>query len=259
MSAESSLKTHLEVLFQHQMGTLGLDVAFQTAAPWTVLFGPSGSGKSTILRVIGGLEKPRQGYVRVGLKTVCDRECGVWVPAHLRAVRWSAQRPFLFPRMTVEENLAFAAKGSTPRPEGLEHRTAPGTVAKGDLEIVQQALAGFRLERLAKKRPAELSGGEAQRVAVARAALDARGKLLLLDEPFSGLDAAVREGLIADLHEWLGPTPVVSVTHDVGEAFLLGADVVRVDAGKVVGHGPVEEVLGDERERLIGLLGKLDR
>jgi molybdate transport system ATP-binding protein len=225
---------HLEVRFKHRIGTLGLDVAFRAEAPWTVLFGASGSGKSTILRVIAGLETPATGFVRVERMVVLDRECGVRVAAHRRGVRFAAQRTMLFPRMTVEENLAFGAD-------------VPGEVAR--------ALEGFRLTELARKRPSELSGGESQRVAVARAAIGAKGRLLLLDEPFSGLDAGVRDGLIADLRSWLGDSPVVSVTHDVGEAFLLGAEVVRVDEGKVVAQGAVGEVLAEERRRLVGVLG----
>lgn len=116
-------------------------------------------------------------------------------------------------------------------------------------------MAAFHLEAFAAKRPRELSGGQAQRVAVARAAVGAEGKLLLLDEPFSGLDAAVREELIADLRAWLGETPVISVTHDVGEAFLLGAEVVKIADGRVVAQGPVGVVLAEERDRLAGVLG----
>jgi molybdate transport system ATP-binding protein len=224
-------ESHLKVRFRHQLGTLKLDVAFETGAPWTVLFGPSGSGKSTILRVIAGLETPGVGYVRVGSQTVLELESGVNVPAWRREVRWSAQRAMLYPGMTVAENLAFAAND------------------------VDGVLEGFHLTALAKKRPQELSGGEAQRVAVARAAAGARGKVLLLDEPFAGLDGGVRDELILDLREWLGETPVISVTHDVGEAFLLGAEVVRVAEGEVVAQGAVGDVLGEERRRLVGVLG----
>jgi molybdate transport system ATP-binding protein len=92
-------------------------------------------------------------------------------------------------------------------------------------------------------------------VSVVRAAAGARGGVLLLDEPFSGLDAGVRDRLIEDLRGWLGNTPVVSVTHDVGEAFLLGAEVVKIAGGRVVAQGPVGEVLAEERKRLVGILG----
>ena len=223
-----SSDAHVEVRFQHRLGMLALGVAFQTHAPWTVLFGPSGSGKSTVLRVIAGLERPESGTVRIGRTEMLD------VPAHLRPLRWAAQKAVLYPHKTVAENIAFGAAGASEANEALEH---------------------FGLRALARMHPQQLSGGQAQRVGVVRAAAGARGKLLLLDEPFTGLDAAVRDRLIVDLRSWLGETPVLSVTHDVGEAFLLGAEVVRIAEGKVTGQGPVAETLEEERKRLVGLLG----
>ncbi len=113
----------------------------------------------------------------------------------------------------------------------------------------------FRAARFARQAPggafrrgAAAGVGRARRVA-------AEGRVLLLDEPFAGLDAELRAGLIATLKSWLGPVPVISVTHDVEEAFLLGAEVVRVAAGRVVAQGPVAEVLAGERERLRRVLG----
>jgi molybdate transport system ATP-binding protein len=117
----------------------------------------------------------------------------------------------------------------------------------------------FRLGGFAERMPRDLSGGERQRVSVARAVISAvtyRGPgtaLLLLDEPFSGLDAAVRDELLTELREWLvrWKTPVLSVTHDVGEAFQLGAEVIRIADGRTVQQGPVGEVLNEERRRLM--------
>ena len=227
-------------------------VRFETSAPWTVLFGPSGSGKSTILRVVAGLERVGEGKggtqrtgrkgdaedaeVRIGGRVVEDSRQHVCVRADERPVRWVGQRAYLFPWMTVEENLRFGAGD------------------KSTAEIAT-AIEMFQLDTLRGKRPGELSGGQAQRVAVARAAIGAEGKLLLLDEPFAGLDAKVRDRLIASLRSWLGETPVVSVTHDVGEAFLLRAEVVRIADGRVVAQGPVAEVLAEERKRLLAVLG----
>ncbi len=202
-------------------------------APWTVLFGPSGSGKSTVLRIIAGMVTPDDGEVVVFGTAIVDKGQHVNVAAHERPVRWAGQTAMLFPRMTVRENLGF---GGTDR--------------------VAEAVEHFGLAGLAEKRSAELSGGEAQRVAVVRAAVGAKGKLLLLDEPFTGLDAGVRDELIGQLKGWLGETPVISVTHDVGEAFLLGAEVVRMNEGRVVAQGAVGEVLGPEREGLMTVLGE---
>jgi molybdate transport system ATP-binding protein len=114
---------------------------------------------------------------------------------------------------------------------------------------------------LSESKPWKLSGGERQRVAVARAAaaaITAEGGLLLLDEPFAGLHLPLRNELLADLRGWVAErkTPVLSVTHDVGEAFQLGAEVIKFSEGKVVQQGPVELVLAEERERLMEQLSR---
>jgi len=237
-------EAHLEVDFRKRIGSLAMDVKFETSAPWTVLFGPSGSGKSTIQRVVAGLERADEGRVAVRGLRVADSMAEAWTPAHERPVRWAGQRAYLFPWMTVESNLAFGLSAD-----------AGGLLGRWWINEVGRAIDVFHLIGLRDKRVNELSGGEAQRVAVARAAIGAAGRLLLLDEPFSGLDVLVRDRLIEDLQAWLGDTPVVSVTHDVGEAFLLGAEVVRIADGRVVAQGPVGEVLAEERARLVGILG----
>jgi molybdate transport system ATP-binding protein len=224
------LSEHLEVRFRHRLGTLKLDVAFAANAPWTVLFGPSGSGKSTILRAIAGLVRPDEGRIVIGGRVVFDSAAGVWVPAHERQMRWAAQKAVLYGWKTVRENLAMG----------------------GELDGVVEH---FGLGEIAERIPERLSGGERQRLGVVRAAVGVGGRMLLLDEPFTGMDAEVRDRLIEDLKGWIGDAPVLSVTHDVGEAFLLGAEVVRIADGRVVGQGVVGEVLGEERERLGSVLG----
>ncbi len=221
----------------------------------------TGSGR---WRWMCGLRRVRRGRFclgRVGVGRA--RFCGWWrgwsgrmrgglwcagrwwrIPGHKRAVRWAGQRAYLFPWMTVEENVAFGLKADSS-----------GLLGRGWIDEVARAMEAFHLTELSGKRPRELSGGQAQRVAVARAAVGASGRRLLLDEPFAGLDAKVRDELIVNLRSWLGETPVVSVTHDVGEAFLLGAEVVRIAEGRVVAQGPVAEVLAEERKRLLGVLG----
>jgi molybdate transport system ATP-binding protein len=120
----------------------------------------------------------------------------------------------------------------------------------------------FRLRGLAERRPRELSGGERQRVSVARAVVSAttyggsERALLLLDEPFAGLDLKLRDELLIELRAWVArwKIPVLSVTHDVGEAFQLEAEVIRIADGRIVRQGPVADVLSEERRRLIGQL-----
>ena len=227
----------LEVNLRHSLGTLDLQIDFATSAPWTVLFGPSGSGKSTVLRAIAGVLKPDSGRIVMGGLVVFDSALGVFLPPHQRPVRWAAQRAMLFPRMDVRANLASSIGQNS------------------DSETLERAIRHYKLLELAKRLPGELSGGQGQRIGVIRAAAGLKGGHLLLDEPFTGLDAAVRDRLIKDLRTWRGSLPVLSVTHDVGEAFLLGAEVVRIAAGRVLAQGPVGEILAPDRDALLHLLG----
>jgi molybdate transport system ATP-binding protein len=144
--------------------------------------------------------------------------------------------PTLFPHLSVADNL-------TMRRRFLEANVA-------------EILSLFRLDHLKDKRPASLSGGEAQRVNIARAATwaaDLEGGVLLLDEPFTGMDVVLRDEILHDMQVWLAKRNicVLSVTHDVAEAFQLGAEVIKIAEGKVIAQGPVEVVLADERERLL--------
>jgi molybdate transport system ATP-binding protein len=241
---------HLSVRIRHRLGALDLDVAFELTQPWTVLFGPSGSGKTTVLRTIAGFVQPDAGqivsrfYGRDFVMT--DTAKRIFVRPHERSVRVAGQGAALFPHLTVRENIAFGARSQTD-----------GTTAAG---IVEEATARFQLSGLAEKLPSTLSGGERQRAAIARAATAAvslgSGSILLLDEPFTGQDVRLRDELIEELRGWLAlmGRPVLSVTHDVGEAFHLGTEVIKIAEGRIVQQGPVAEVLAGERERLLGQL-----
>jgi molybdate transport system ATP-binding protein len=229
---------------EHRMGTVSLDVSFALTEQWTVLFGPSGSGKTTVLRAIAGFVWPDAGSITRGA-ALFDGATNVFVPAHLRPVRSAGQTARLFPHMTVRWNAVYGSQ-----------RASNGLDAMG---IAEQVLELFRLKGLEDRLPRDLSGGERQRVSVARAVVSAttfggpERPLLLLDEPFSGLDHAMRDDLLAELQEWLErwKIPVLSVTHDVGEAFQLGAEVIKLADGRVVQQGPVATVLAEERTRLM--------
>jgi molybdate transport system ATP-binding protein len=243
----SEIAPHLSVRIQHRLGALRLDVAFTLTQPWTVFFGPSGSGKTTVLRAIAGFVRPDAGrivscfYGRDFVMT--DTAQKIFVKPHERSVRVAGQGAALFPHLTVRENIAFGAQSQMN-----------GTAAA---EIVQEAITRFQLPGLAEKFPSMLSGGERQRVAIARAATAAvslgEGSILLLDEPFTGQDVRLRDELIEELRGWLAlrQRPVLSVTHDVGETFQLGTEVIKIADGRVVQQGPVVEVLALERERLL--------
>jgi molybdate transport system ATP-binding protein len=228
---------HLSVQLRHRIGALQIDVAFQLTRPWTILFGPSGSGKTTILRAIAGLIRPGSALITTDHSfAFVDTETGVFVPPHKRTIRLAPQQPSLFPHMTVLENLNYGARSSTA----------------ADL------LSDFRIAHIADKRPANLSGGEARRVTLARAIAPRGCRLLLLDEPFTGLDLNLRDGLIANLLAWQqkSHTPILSVTHDIAEAFQLNAEVIKLSEGRIVAQGPAAQVLAQERTRLLAQLNQ---
>ena len=238
----------LTVRMKHRVGPVSLDVSFALTQSWTVLFGPSGSGKTTVLRAIAGFVRPDDGTVARGSHVLVDRASGVFVPPHLRPVRSAGQTARLFPNMTVRSNAVY----------GLGWSGKPDDAAK----VVDEVMHLFRLQDLFDRKPHELSGGEKQRVSVARTVISAvtydgpGTALLLLDEPFSGLDYAMRDELADGLRNYLAhwKIPVLSVTHDVGEAFQLDAEMIRIADGRIVHQGPVSDALKDERLRLMSQL-----
>ena len=231
-----------------RQGALALDMRFALRAPWTCLFGASGSGKSTILRAIAGVTRPDQGRIAVRgtagtEQVVFDQKGTICIRADRRPVRLATQQAWLFPG-TVRRNLGYG-------------------VAAGDGSRAAEIGQRFRLEPLLQADVRDLSGGERQRVSLARAVAAAvyggeHVGLLLLDEPFAGMYAGLRDELALEIRDWLAGEriPVLSVTHDVGEAFLLGAEVIRVAEGKILAQGPVGEVLAEERMRLRTVLGE---
>jgi ABC-type sulfate/molybdate transport systems ATPase subunit len=172
---------------------------------------------------------------------VWDSERGVWLRPAERGCGLVMQRPALFPAMTAGENIAFGL-GALGRDE-REHR-------------VQEMAALFRIEVLLSRRPGQLSGGEQQRVAVART-LAPRPRVLLLDEPFAGLNLDLKNTILTDLESWLARTgtPALYVTHDVAEAWRMGsrpgAEVLRMENGRIVAQGRTAEVLAAERAQLL--------
>lgn len=205
------------------------------------LLGPNGAGKSTVLGVIAGLVAPSEGQVSLGGRHLVSADD--FVPPHDRQVALLAQEPLLFPHMTVVENVAFG-----PRAHGV----ARGPAHDAALHWLERV----GVVDLADRKPHQLSGGQAQRVAVARA-LAADPELLLLDEPMAALDVAVTPALRQTLREVLADRTVLLVTHDVLDALLLASRVVVMEDGRVVEDGPTADVLAQPRSafaaRIAGL------
>jgi ABC-type sulfate/molybdate transport systems ATPase subunit len=212
-------------------GGFHLHVTCRFASNWTVLFGPSGSGKSTLLRTLAGLEQSTAARIALNDREIAGLKAGA------RNIGLVAQQPALFPHLSVTANICYGL-------HRMEH--AP------QAERVQQMLALVDGEHLVSRRISELSGGEAQRIALARA-LAPKPRLLLLDEPFSALDGKSSDALIARLQPWLieQRVQVIQATHDATDAFLTGAEVVLLHEGKITAQGAAQEVLREERERIL--------
>jgi sulfate transport system ATP-binding protein len=208
----------------------------------TALLGPSGSGKSTLLRIIAGLEEPDWGDVTLGEEVVTG------TPARNRGVGFVFQHYAPFKHMTVHDNVAF----------GLTIRKRP----KAEIdERVNELLALVRLDGLAERYPSQLSGGQLQRMALARA-LAVQPKVLLLDEPFGALDAQVR----GELREWLRRlhdeihVTTIFVTHDQEEAMEVAEQIVVMNAGRIEQVGTPRELYEAPRnEFVMSFIGPVNR
>ena len=212
-----------------------LDVSVEVFPGITILFGPSGAGKSTLLDCIAGLCRPDAGRIAVGHDVLFDSGNGLNLPPQRRLIAYVFQSLALFPRMTVEENVAYGLAQLPP-----DQRLSPvGTI-----------LHAFRVEQLRTRKPPEISGGEKQRVALARS-LVTLPRVLLLDEPLTGLDAELKSSILDDLRAWntARKIPILYVTHSREEVDALGERVIALDRGRVVSQGTPREVLDAPRRR----------
>jgi ABC-type sulfate/molybdate transport systems ATPase subunit len=212
------------------------------SAPWTILFGTSGSGKSSILRAACGLiPSATVHFARSlpgGWETLQTHQSRV--PTHRRNLAYAPQGAVLFPHLTVRQNIAFATD--------IHHKPqAPSIDAALDL---------FQLTPLAHRLPRDLSGGERQRVNLARAFAVPTPHLILLDEPFTGVDRSLRDVLLPRMqqHALERGIPVLSVTHDIEEALILNAEVIRLEQGIIIDQGPAAHVLAEEQTRMLNIL-----
>lgn len=225
-----------------------LDLHISTSAGTAVLFGPSGAGKSLTLDAIAGFSRPDAGRILVDDVLLFDAAAGVNLPPRRRHCGYVFQSSALFPHLSLRQNLAFAAL-RLPR---LERTRKVG-------EMLDQ----FHLAEVAGRKPSELSGGQRQRGSIARALL-AQPRLLLLDEPSSGLDNQLREELYALLYEVRSAfrMPILLVTHDLDEAIALGDEMFVLKNGSLLQSGPPAAILdqpaGDDVATLLGRFNVLD-
>src|SRR5712671_2479502 len=218
----------LEVAIEKQMSGFRLAVEFTADGAPLGLLGSSGSGKTMTLRAIAGLESPDRGRIVLHGRVLFDSEKRINLPARERRIGLLFQHYALFPHLTVSENIAF----------GLRHLSESERSRR-----VEQQLAAAHLDGLASRYPATLSGGEQQRVSLARA-LAIEPSALLLDEPFSALDTHLRSALERQLRETLetyqGSTLFVS--HNLEEAYRVCGELVVLTQGSVAARGPKEEI-----------------
>jgi molybdate transport system ATP-binding protein len=219
---------HVEVVVRR--GDFALDVTVYVAPGEVVaLLGRNGSGKSTLLATVAGLLRPDSGRIVLDGRVLTDTAAGVALPPHRRRIGLLAQQPLLFPHLSVLDNVAFAP-------------LAAGTPRRAAREAALRHLTEVDAAEFARRRPGRLSGGQAQRIALARA-LASDPDLLLLDEPLSAVDVESAPALRSLLHTVLAGRLALIVTHQVIDALVLADRVVVLDGGRVVEQGPTREVL----------------
>ena len=214
-----------------------LDVDFQLLSGITILFGPSGAGKSTLLDCIAGLLHPPSARIVLDSSVLQDSASAVFLPPQHRRLAYSFQSPSLFPHLTVRENISFGL-----RDLALNQRA----------QCVDDLLEAFRISPLADRKPHQISGGEAQRAALARA-LAPSPRAVLLDEPLKGLDAELKSAILDDLRAWnrARHLPILYVTHQRDEVDALGERVIAMDRGRILAEGAPHAVLDAPRKKRI--------
>ncbi len=217
-----------------------LDVDFHANPGFNIVFGPSGAGKTTLLDCVAGLAIPEAGSIAAGERVLFDNVKRINLPPAKRRVGYVFQELALFPHCTVEQNVRY----------GISHLGGSERRARA-----AAMLSAFRIDLLAKRRPKEISGGERQRVALART-LVTDPDALLLDEPLAALDAATKMRIVEDLRVWneAHKIPILYVTHTRDEVFALGEQVLVLDGGRILAQGTPHEVLAAPTQETIAQL-----
>ena len=236
----ASLTLEVRKRFSGNGREFSLDVDLRAEAGFTILFGASGAGKTTLLDCVAGLATPDSGRIAMGDRVLYDSSRRTDVTVAKRRVGYVIQSLALFPHLTVAENVEY----------GLNH------LPRGERSERAKAMLGaFRIAELAQRSAREISGGESQRVALART-LVTDPEVLLLDEPLAALDAPTKAKIIDDLREWnrVHRVPILYVTHSREEVFALGERVLVLEAGRIVAQGTPHEVMSAPLQETVAQL-----
>ncbi len=222
----------LHVDIRKRLGGFTLDAAFTAEKGITSLLGASGCGKSMTLKCIAGIEKPDEGVIELDGRVLFDSEKKINLPPQARRVGYLFQNYALFPNMTVRQNILCGLNREKDR--ALKEKR------------LRDMLRMMRLEGLEQRKPAQLSGGQQQRAALARI-LVSDPQILLLDEPFSALDAHLRDSLKVELRGLLEDfgREVLMVTHDRSEAYNMSREIAVMDRGRLLTVKPTKELFAD--------------
>ncbi|HWD60517.1 MAG TPA: molybdenum ABC transporter ATP-binding protein [Stellaceae bacterium] len=232
----------LSVAITHRLGQFTLDAAFEAGGGLTALFGRSGAGKTSLVNAIAGLIRPDRGRIAVDGMVLADTEAGIFVPAHRRRVGYVFQEGRLFPHFNVRQNLVYGRWFAPKEATGSEFDHIVGLLG---------------IDRLLARRPANLSGGEKQRVAIGRALL-ARPRVLMMDEPLASLDEGRRTEILPYIERLRDEmrVPIVYVSHSIAEVTRLATTLVVLSDGRVAAIGPTAEIMG--RIDLFPLTGRAE-
>lgn len=217
-----------------------LDLSISLPSGITILFGPSGAGKTTLLNCVAGLVRPDQGRIQTPQKTLFDSEGGIDVSPQARRVGYVFQDLALFPHLSLLNNVEY----------GLFHLDREQRAQRS-----AAILESFRIAHLSSRKPTEISGGERQRAALARA-LVIDPSVLLLDEPLAALDAITKSKIVEDLRTWNQEhrIPILYVTHSREEVFALGEQVIILENGRVIAKGTPHQVMTAPQQETVAQL-----
>lgn len=229
----------IEARIRKALGDFKLDVELTSRCGRIGILGASGCGKSMTLKSIAGIERPDEGFIRIGDRVLFDSAAHVDIKPQKRNIGYLFQNYALFPTMTVRANIGAGLKGSR----------------KENSLRVQEMIDKFQLSGLADRLPGQLSGGQQQRVALARI-MAYEPDVILLDEPFSALDVFLKDRLQRELIEMLADYPgiVIMVSHSRDELYRFSGEILVMDSGKTVVHGQTKEIFARPRYREVARL-----